>query len=137
VQRAIAAVQALRRWRALEKVEAGATLPARLTADGYAETADHVARLSRISLDGHGDGAPATVATVPISGGAVEILASPDVDPEASAQRIEAQREELRGEIARAEKKLSNPGFVAKAPPQVVEAERAKLERLRRELDAL
>jgi valyl-tRNA synthetase len=137
VQRAIAAVQALRRWRALEKVEAGATLPARLTADGYAETADHVARLARISFDGDGAGAPSTVATVPISGGAVEILASPDVDPEASAQRIEVQRDELRAEIARAEKKLSNQGFVDKAPPPVVAAERAKLERLRGELDAL
>jgi valyl-tRNA synthetase len=135
VQRAIAAVQALRRWRALEKVEAGATLTARLTADGYAETAEHVARLARMSFDGHG--APDIVATVPVSGGAVEILASPDVDPEASAQRIEAQRDELRAEIARAEKKLSNQGFVDKAPPHVVEAERAKLERLRGELDAL
>ena len=137
VQRAIAAVQALRRWRALEKVEAGAMLPARLAAGGYAETAEHVARLARITFDGDGDGAPATVATVPISGGAVEILASPDVDPEASAQRIEAQREELRSEIERAEKKLSNQGFVAKAPAEVVAAERAKLERLRGELDAL
>ena len=135
VQRAIAAVQALRRWRALEKVEAGATLPARLAAGGYAETAEHVARLARITFNG--DGAPATVATVPISGGAVEILASPDVDPEASTQRIEAQRDKLRAEIARAEKKLSDQGFVAKAPPPVVEAERAKLERLRGELDAL
>ena len=56
---------------------------------------------------------------------------------EASAQRIEAQRDELRAEIARAEKKLSNQGFVAKAPPPVVAAERDKLERLRGELDAL
>jgi valyl-tRNA synthetase len=139
VQRAIAAVQALRRWRALEKVEAGATLPARLAAGGYGETAEHVARLARITFNGDGDrdGAPATVATVPISGGAVEILASPDVDPEASTRRIEAQRGELRAEIERAEKKLSNEGFVAKAPPEVVAAEREKLERLRGELDAL
>jgi valyl-tRNA synthetase len=134
VQRAIAAVQALRRWRALEKVEAGATLPARLAADGYEETAEHLGRLARIALNGASDEA---VATVPVPGGAVEILASPDVDPEASARRIEAQRDDLRSEIERAEKKLSNEGFVAKAPPEVVAAERAKLERLRGELDAL
>ncbi len=133
VQRAIAAVQALRRWRALEKVEAGATLPARLAARGYDETAEHVARLARITFDGDSD----AVASVPIPGGTMEILASPDVDPAASAQRIEAQRDKLRAEIARAEKKLANEGFVAKAPPQVVDAEREKLEQLRGELDAL
>ena len=33
------------------------------------------------------------------------------------------------GEIERLEKKLSNEGFVAKAPAAVVEAERAKLEK--------
>jgi valyl-tRNA synthetase len=31
------------------------------------------------------------------------------------------------GEIERLEKKLSNEGFVAKAPAQVIEGERAKL----------
>jgi valyl-tRNA synthetase len=136
VQRAIAAVQALRRWRAQEKVEAGATLPARLAADGYAETAEHVARLARVTFDGDGT-PPETVATVPIAGGAVEILAGADVDPGAAHRRIEAEREKLRAEIERAERKLANDGFVAKAPPQVVDGERAKLERLRGELDAL
>jgi valyl-tRNA synthetase len=134
VQRAIAAVQALRRWRALERVEAGATLSARLVARGYDQTADHVARLARIALNGASEDA---VATVPVPGGAVEILASPEVDPGASQRRIEAEQAKLRSEIERAEKKLSNEGFVAKAPPAVVAAERDKLERLRGELDAL
>jgi valyl-tRNA synthetase len=43
----------------------------------------------------------------------------------------------LRKEVARAEGKLGNESFVAKAPPDVVEAERDKLTRYRRELDAL
>ena len=47
----------------------------------------------------------------------------------------QAERARLRAEIARAEAKLGNQGFVAKAPPDVVQAERDKLERLRRELD--
>jgi valyl-tRNA synthetase len=50
---------------------------------------------------------------------------------------LEAELERLRGEIARAEGMLANERFVQNAPPQVVEAEREKLERYRRELAAL
>jgi len=49
----------------------------------------------------------------------------------------EAERERLHGEIARAEGMLANDRFVANAPSHVVEAERGKLERYSRELDAL
>jgi valyl-tRNA synthetase len=50
---------------------------------------------------------------------------------------VEAERERLRNEVARAEKQLANERFVANAPPNVVEAEREKLERYRRELEAI
>ncbi|HZD87347.1 MAG TPA: valine--tRNA ligase [Gaiellaceae bacterium] len=50
---------------------------------------------------------------------------------------VEAERGRLRGEIERAERMLGNASFVEKAPPAVVEAEREKLERYRRELDAI
>jgi valyl-tRNA synthetase len=50
---------------------------------------------------------------------------------------VEAERARLRAEIERAEKMLANDNFVANAPPKVVEAEREKLARYRRELDAL
>ncbi len=49
----------------------------------------------------------------------------------------EAEIARLRREIERAERMLANEGFVAKAPPHVVDAERAKLDRYRRELDAI
>jgi valyl-tRNA synthetase len=65
------------------------------------------------------------------------VLASDAVDLGAAGRRLAAQRDELDREIARAEGKLSNDGFVAKAPATVVAAERAKLERLREELAAL
>ena len=48
-----------------------------------------------------------------------------------------AEIERLRKEIARAEGMLANGRFVERAPAQVVEAEREKLERYRRELEAL
>jgi valyl-tRNA synthetase len=50
---------------------------------------------------------------------------------------VDAERERLRKEIERAERMLANDNFVANAPDEVVEAERGKLERYRRELDAL
>jgi valyl-tRNA synthetase len=48
-----------------------------------------------------------------------------------------AEIDRLRKEIERAEKMLANDRFVANAPPEVVDAERDKLDRYRRELDAL
>jgi valyl-tRNA synthetase len=54
-----------------------------------------------------------------------------------AAGDVEAERTRLVKEIARAEGMLANERFVANAPADVVEAERAKLERYRRELDLL
>jgi valyl-tRNA synthetase len=48
-----------------------------------------------------------------------------------------AEIDRLRNEIARAEGMLANERFTSKAPAEVVEAEREKLERYRRELDAI
>ena len=70
-------------------------------------------------------------------GGNVAVLASDAVDLEAEKRRAAERRRALRKEIARAEGKLANQGFVAKAPEHVVQAERDKLEQLRRELDEL
>jgi valyl-tRNA synthetase len=49
----------------------------------------------------------------------------------------EAERERLRREIARAEGMLANERFVENAPAEVVDAEREKLARYRRELHAI
>ncbi|HEY2439525.1 MAG TPA: valine--tRNA ligase [Solirubrobacteraceae bacterium] len=135
VQRAIEAVQALRSWRNIAEVKPGATVAARLEAPGYDDTLDHIARLGRLSLNGAADGEP--VATIPIPGGAVQILSSAELDLGVAERRSEQRRTKLQGEIDRAAAKLANAGFVAKAPAEVVQAERDKLERLRAELAAL
>jgi valyl-tRNA synthetase len=69
--------------------------------------------------------------------GPVKILASAEIDAEAVAARLEARREELRSEVVRAEGKLGNSKFVERAPAEVVEEERQKLERYRVELEEL
>ena len=53
------------------------------------------------------------------------------------AGRVDEEIARLEQEIARAEKMLANERFVANAPTDVVEAERTKLERYRRELEAI
>ncbi len=135
LQRTIAAVQAIRGWRDGTGVKAGATLRARLEADGYEQTSAQLARLTRIELVPNADAAAA--ASIPIPGGVVEILAGGEIDSSAAQRERKAKRAKLEAEIARAQARLSNAGFVAKAPAAVVEAERAKLAKLQKELEAL
>jgi valyl-tRNA synthetase len=59
------------------------------------------------------------------------------VDTEKERARLEAEQKKLLGEIERLEKKLSNEGFVAKAPAAVVDAEKAKLAKYRENLDGV
>jgi valyl-tRNA synthetase len=63
-----------------------------------------------------------------------EAVVRPKGEPNGNA---DAEVERLRKEIARAEGMLGNQRFVSSAPEAVVEGEREKLARYRRELDAL
>jgi valyl-tRNA synthetase len=134
VERAIDATQALRKWRDGVGAAPGARVPARLDADGYERMAEHVARLARFEFSANGD---EPVATVGVPGGSVLVMASDAVDLEAEKRRAAERASLLEKEIKRAEGKLANQGFVAKAPAAVVRAEREKLEKLKRELDEL
>jgi valyl-tRNA synthetase len=137
VRRAIEAVTQLRSWRDRVGAAPAKTIPARLDAAGYDGVIEHVARLARLEwVAASGDGAPA-IASVPVPGGTVAVFASDAVDLEAERRRTARRRGELELEIARAERKLANSGFVAKAPEAVVAAEREKLARLEAELAAL
>lgn len=49
------------------------------------------------------------------------------VDADKERERLNNELERIMGEIRRADGKLNNQGFIAKAPKQLVEAERAKL----------
>jgi valyl-tRNA synthetase len=134
IARAIEAVQELRGWRDRVGAAPGRTLEARLDAEGYERTLEAVGRLARVEWSANGT---EPVATLPVPGGSIAILTADAVDTEAEAKRIVQQRERLEKEIARAEGKLANRGFVDKAPAHVVEAEREKLARLRAELEAV
>ena len=59
------------------------------------------------------------------------------IDTEKEIARLTKEKEDLEKEIARLTAKLSNEGFVSKAPEKVVEAERAKLEKYSSSLEGV
>ena len=59
------------------------------------------------------------------------------IDFEKERARLEAEKAKIKGEIDRLVKKLSNEGFVAKAPAAVVEGEKAKLSKYKETLEGI
>ena len=68
---------------------------------------------------------------------AIYIPLSEVVDFEKEKARLEGELVKTQGEIDRLEKKLSNEGFVAKAPAAVVEGERAKLKAYKEKAESI
>ena len=66
-----------------------------------------------------------------------DAVVKPERAKSAGNGRVEEEIARLEQEIARSEKQLANKRFVAGAPADVVQAEREKLERYRRELDSI
>jgi len=127
IGQAIALTRALRRWRDLAGVPVKQVLAARTDNSRPHEL---VSRLARVEFSEDGGEPIASIA-------GVELLETEGVDPEAVEARIDERREKLRAEVKRGEGKLSNEGFVAKAPADVVDAEREKLAAYRAELEEL
>src|SRR5829696_8226879 len=134
--RLVEAVTALRRYREEVGAKPSALVRVQLVADGYEDLGTHLARLARLELGG-ADGDGDVLATLPIPGGAVQVLPSEAFDPAEARRRIEAKRGTLQQEVERAERKLANQGFVAKAPAEVVAEERRKLAEYREALARL
>ncbi len=150
LERAIEAVTLVRGWRDSVNAPPGMLVRVRIDAEGYDTTATILANLARLELAdadadvgagadiGDHDGAVMQpVASIAVPCGTVEVLSAEGLDLGASERRRTAARAKLDSEIARVQGKLANDGFVRKAPAEVVEGERAKLGRLRAELEAL
>jgi valyl-tRNA synthetase len=127
VQRGIDLTRRLRTWREMVEVPAASRLSARVEGE---QPQEFVGRLCRFEFTGDGGDPIAAI-------GPVKVLASDQIDTEAVVARLQKRREELRSEVGRAEGKLANEKFVARAPAELVEEERAKLERYRAELEEL
>ncbi len=127
------AIQALRVYRADKRIAPSQILAAAFVADaGAAETArlygsfsEAFRTLARMDVNAAASGGgDETVVLVP---GGRFAVAAPTVDRAEELSRLRAQLDKLEAEVGRSEAKLAKAGFVAQAPPAVVDKERAKL----------
>ncbi|WAH38954.1 valine--tRNA ligase [Alicyclobacillus dauci] len=84
-----------------------------------------------------GGEAPEKSITQIVSGARIHIPQAGLIDLDAEVARLRKEETRLVSEVERIEKKLNNQGFVAKAPADVVEKERAKMEDYQQKLTAV
>ncbi len=90
-----------------------------------ARNRDRLCTLGRLDAVREADAAPA--GAVLLSGGEAALPVAGFIDLAAERARLEKAVANAEQDIARTTKKLANPDFIARAKPEVVEAERAKL----------
>lgn len=100
-----------------------------------------ILRLARVSEVSTADVAPGQSAQIVTADGVIALPLSGVVDLDGERARLGKEEGKLVGEIERIDKKLGNAAFVAKAPEEVVEEEKAKrdgyVERLAKVREAL
>ena len=92
-----------------------------------AQSLDNLANVSQVIIQTDSSEIPETAIALPFSRGTAYLPLEDLIDLEEEKKRLEKELEKYAGEIKRAEKKLSNQNFTAKAPEQIVEKERQKL----------
>jgi valyl-tRNA synthetase len=127
-------VSAIRSVRAEMNVPAGARTDLVLvgasdeTAERLSRHTSVIQRLARVEGASTADRAPASSAQILVGEATVALPLLGVIDFDAERQRLEKEIAKIDGEIGRLDKKLSNDSFIAKAPQDVVAAERAKRE---------
>jgi valyl-tRNA synthetase len=87
---------------------------------------ERLAGASQIAVQHDKAGISADAVAAVIPGAEIYIPLEDLVDIEKEIERLEKEKANLEKELERVENKLNNAGFVAKAPANVVEEERAK-----------
>ncbi|MBP3647919.1 MAG: valine--tRNA ligase, partial [Clostridia bacterium] len=128
-------IRAIRNLRAEMNVQAGKRTHVTLIPEaGWEETLaiaepylQRLAYVSDAAIGGKDALAGEKVVSAVCAAGEIRIPLGELVDFEKEIARLEKEKKNLEGEIARANGKLNNPGFLAKAPAHLVEQEKAKL----------
>ena len=139
IGRLIALIEAVRSVRAEMNVPPSARLPLlvleaddelRALAGGEAALISRLARIEGIETV---ETAPKGAVTITLEGGAVALPLAGIVDGAAEKARLEKALKKVEKEADGIARKLDNPGFLAKAPEDVVEENRERLQELRAE----
>lgn len=88
-----------------------------------------LAGASEVNVQADKAGIPADAVGTVIAGAEIFIPLDELIDIEKEIERLNKEKANLEGELKRVEGKLNNEGFVAKAPPKVIEEEKAKREK--------
>ncbi|MEA3221188.1 valine--tRNA ligase [Immundisolibacter sp.] len=126
-------VRAVRNLRAELNLPPGQAVPVLLSGDGDLRTRlernEHLLRrLARVaSVEWVSDAAAPQAATALVGDLTVRLPLHGLVDASAEMDRLGREIAKLEQAISRAEARLANPAFVDKAPPEVVDTERARL----------
>jgi valyl-tRNA synthetase len=88
---------------------------------------EKLANASDVVVQSNKDGIPEDAVSSVIAGAEIFIPLDALVDIEKEIERLEKEKANLEKELERVKGKLSNEGFVAKAPAKVIEEEKSKL----------
>ena len=80
---------------------------------------------------------PENAVSLVVKGGELFMPLLDLVDKEKELERLNKEKKKLEGEVERIDKKLSNQGFVAKAPQAVIDGEKEKREKYQEMLEAV
>ncbi|MFH1879606.1 MAG: class I tRNA ligase family protein, partial [Bacillota bacterium] len=138
-------IRAIRNLRAEMKVEHGKRTRIKLIAQSGWEDAlsivepylQRLAGASSVTFGAQGDIDGEKTVSAVCAPAEIRIPLGELVDFQKEIARLFKEKDNLENEIKRAEAKLSNPGFLAKAPAELVEKEKEKIEVNRGMLDSL
>ena len=138
-------IRSVRNLRAEMNVQAGKrTHIVLIPEEGWEETLamaepylQRMAYASNVELGGKEALAGQKVVSAVCAAGEIRIPLGDLVDIDKEIARLEKEQKNLQGEIARASGKLNNPGFLNKAPANLVEQEKEKLKVNESKLQAL
>lgn len=100
-----------------------------------ASSLENLAKISEVETKENSNGVPETAIAVPFKYGTAYLPLEDLIDLEEEKKRLADEIKHYQAEINRCEQKLSNEGFVAKAPKAVVDKEKEKLEEYKKILE--
>ncbi len=141
----ISAVTGVRNLRGESNLPPGKPLTAHLlssdrqllaTLDRHRDTIMHLARLSALHL-GEPGAHPKQAAVAVLGELEICVPLAGLVDFDSERARLGKEIQKARDDVSRADKKLNNPAFTERAPAEIIEKERSKLDEARDKLEKL